>query len=307
MTTFGLKAWEQSIQEAMISHASANSLDLQSIGKGWWSVAPAKAPDNAVEVRIQYGYVLCTAALPPAPVEHDVDTYLQTNPMLPGCCKVVLVTTRRETYLREDIPLASGFDAASACVDAVTHLMAAQSEFAKKRPGSATSEQRTTGGQLGDAKKIFDALDGVCDEAGWPCIDRDGNQGSIVLGLSSGLAPAVLEERSDGYVAKVRLRQYRTLSDVGRRAVAVLMLSVNGIVRFVRAGIERSAEGWCAFLETRFSLLPSPSEVRHALSALTVGSRMCERELRALSDDALAQRYLDARGMSLVPAKVMTV
>jgi hypothetical protein len=298
MTSTNFVARERLIYDALLSRAC----DVEMVGRGKWEIRLDAAAGGTVDICLEDEWLICSAAMPAGRATDNVDALLHANGGLPGCCKVVLEPGRPVARLREDILLIEGTDVSSACGDAIAHIEGARLELAN-RP--ATAAERVKRAKTGGRKRTSaeaearDTLEGVCTEAGWPYGERDGGQGVVTLDLPNGSILAVLEAQNGAdYRVRVRLSRCGQLSNVSRRACAVFLLTINGITRFVRAGVERSAHEWNAFLESRFTRRPSPAALDAALSALSVASRLCHRETRAMGDDRLARRYLDARGMS---------
>jgi hypothetical protein len=300
MTTTTFETWEQLIRDALNDRGG----DLTTLGRGQWDLDDA---GHAVEVRLRDEWLTCRAPMPGALVEEDVVGYLWANPHLPGACRIALDPRQPVVCLREDVLVIEGIDVSRACVETIAHLTSARAALAKK--SRARSARRRKPRQTrASAASFNDSLEDVCHEAGWDYAERDGGRGVVTLELPHGTVPAFLDAHSErDYRVSAPLACYQALSDAGGRAVSVLMLTANAIVRFVRAGIEQSVEGLSAFFERRFSERPSPACLDAALSALSVAGRLCQRELRALENDQLAHLYLDARGMSPAPAGSLSV
>jgi hypothetical protein len=85
----------------------------------------------------------------------------------------------------------------------------------------------------------------------------------------------------------------------GVRATEVLLLAACGAVRLARAWLSAAGDtpvvGWEAGLPPK----PGPRQLDHALTALSAACRLTVREIEALADEALAERYLALRGFVL--------
>jgi hypothetical protein len=297
MTGTRFEMREQSIHEVLAGRAEP----VTTRGRGKWELAVDGHPGRAIEVRLEDEWVWCRAPIPRAEKFNNVDDFIWRNPRLPGGCRVVFDPRHSDVHLREDIPVVDGIDVSTACDRAITDLVAARNVLATKgRPRTAGAGRPRPSR---DVAERTDTLESICGAAGWRYAERDGGRGVVTLELAHGAVPARLDARGESnYRASAQAARYPALSEAGRRAVAVLMLTVNGIVRFVRAGIEQSADGLSAFFERRFCELPSPAVLDAALSALSVACGLCGRELQALENDDVARQYLATRGMSLAPA-----
>jgi hypothetical protein len=99
----------------------------------------------------------------------------------------------------------------------------------------------------------------------------------------------------------VSLARHRALSGTCRSAVAVFLLTANAFVRFARAGVEEGEKGVEAFYEVWIDERPTAAVVGHALASLSVGCRLCEKELQVLGNENVARTLLEARGSFLKP------
>lgn len=140
----------------------------------------------------------------------------------------------------------------------------------------------------------------LCGESGWPYTQRFG--GSLGVDLEvSGRAfyqAIVSHQPSDRIRLGVDLVRGGEVAGAEQHklAVAVLLLSVNGLVRMARAIIRQTDQRFSAGFEASLSSRPSLAEFVHALSALSIACDMCGREVEALMEDAaLARSFLEIR------------
>jgi hypothetical protein len=269
------------------------------LGGGRWELKVGDGSGGFIGAHLQNDWVSFTAPVPPAYGGDNPDMYeryLSANARLPGWCKVALYPHHTELCLREDIAIVDGVDLLSSGADAVAYLMAAQAALVKK-PRAARARKATP-----LSSEVNGALKEVCSTSGWNYAEREDGSGVATLALPTGSVKAVVTAngRRDFRIA-VPLPGYESLADIGRRAAAVLLLTVNGLVRFARASVERSAGRAGAFVEIPFRGLPSAALLETALSALAVSCGLCDRELSALADESVARRYLNARALSPAP------
>ena len=131
----------------------------------------------------------------------------------------------------------------------------------------------------------------LCDDLGWPCTKRAGGELAIELDVPNKSYFAIV-----GHTVDLRISTSFQIPEAPslpcRRALAVFLQTASRHVRMVRA----SANGKTAGFEVGFIARPSPSEFDHALSALSVATRLCIQEVSLLRDESIAVRYLDAQG-----------
>ncbi len=140
----------------------------------------------------------------------------------------------------------------------------------------------------------------LCGESGRPYAQR--SSGSLSVDLEfSGRAfyqAIVSHQPSDRIRLGVDLVRGGEVAGAEQHklAVAVLLLSVNGVVRMPRAVIRQTEQRFSAGFEASLSGRPSLAEFVHALSALSIACDMCGREVEALMEDAaLARSFLEIR------------
>jgi hypothetical protein len=284
----------QAVRDALSAHGGK----VNDLGGDCWELTVGGGAGDVVGVHMQAGCVSCS--LPLLLGGGSADRYervLSAVTRLPGGCKAALYPHDAALYLREDIAIVDGVDVSRRCTVAIADLMAASAALAKRR--RATRRRKAT--PL--VPDITAALEEACNEAGWEL--TRGEDGSALATMT--LPPrAVRAEVTAHGKRNVRIAAplggYGALSAVGRRAAAVLLLTVNGLVRFARAGIERSAGRAHALVEVPVRERPSAAVLDTALSAVAVACGLCDRELVALADPSLAQRYLDAQASNAAPA-----
>jgi hypothetical protein len=138
----------------------------------------------------------------------------------------------------------------------------------------------------------------LCEEAEWPFTERAGGKLAVALDTPDSYCQATLEQRPEGLHVTAGLGASVPASESSRTAVAVLLLTLGGVVRMVRATGEECDGQSPVRLEVRLARAPGADELAHALAALSVGHRLCGREVEVLQDDEIAAEYLASRGLS---------
>lgn len=135
----------------------------------------------------------------------------------------------------------------------------------------------------------------LCAESGWEFTSRHGGMLAVTLDVPESFLQAHLEIRKGkGVLASVEIHngEESDLLPVCRDALAVMLARTAAAVRMVRPVAVESEGGIVLRLEVAYGSPPSPTELSHALSALSVGCRLAGREARALRDERLAAGYL---------------
>lgn len=242
----------------------------------------------------------------------------------PGLAKLVIAPSARTLVLRADVPTEDGIDVAArareardgikrlaeGCDDGAEALSHNGTDdgaaFDKAQAKEAPSSTRT----VDDAIKIDDTVEAdrapetglgaLVAEAGWAFVQRAAGRLAIDLGVPGQFHQAIVEPRNAGGCrVRVELARLGDVADETRAAVAVLLLTVAHVVRFVRAGAEPLDGTTAVFVEVDIESAATSPEIHHALSALSVACRMAGREVKALMDLDLARSYLAARGWAV--------
>ncbi len=140
----------------------------------------------------------------------------------------------------------------------------------------------------------------LCGESGWPYEQRSGESVSVDLEVSGRAFYQAIVSHQPSDRIRLRVDLVRGGEVAGaeqhKLAVAVLLLSVNGVVRMARGVIRQMDQRFSAGFEASLSRRPSLAEFVHALSALSIACDMCGREVEALMEDAeLARSFLEIR------------
>lgn len=144
----------------------------------------------------------------------------------------------------------------------------------------------------------------LCQEAGWPFVQRAGGRLTVELDVPQGYFQALIQRRDNGpVVLEVELASWEELAPLCRRAIAVFLLTACGVVRMARATLtaqpdNQTVAAWEVVLNN-----PTATEMAHALSALSMACRFTAREVQALCDESIARKFLEVRGWSSALAR----
>lgn len=215
------------------------------------------------------------------------------NAELGGGAKFVLSSRRRRPFLRAEVPLERNVDPAGA-----VRLACA---------GCLDAARRSWGGSPTAAPRIPDVLEepagaggtdprALCREAGWEFSERASGRLSVVLDVPGEGYRGLLSPRGGGLAVTVVVAACEVGEEVVRESLGFLLLSAGGFVRMAR-GAADEGRGEARF-EVVFEVFPGVAELRHALSALSVASRISGREARALESKEIAEEFWALRGWS---------
>jgi hypothetical protein len=147
----------------------------------------------------------------------------------------------------------------------------------------------------GDGPTLAD----LTEDSGWTAREK-GDVRVVDLEVPDRSHRAVLEERADGSVGVgVDLGSCGRNGDraEGRDAAAILLLTVSGVVRLVRATAREEGERWIAGLEVILPEDAAGEDLASALAALSVACRLCGAEVPLfLERPDVARDYLKVRG-----------
>ncbi len=140
-------------------------------------------------------------------------------------------------------------------------------------------------------------IERLCDEADWPYVTRSNGRIMAELDVPGRFHQAIIAKRNDVLHIATHLHVGASAPPVCRRAVGLLLLTLNGAVRMARAVAADDGE-----LEPRIEVVqawcPTAAQLVHALNALSVACRICGSEVEGLLDEIVAAEFLKARGWS---------
>lgn len=215
---------------------------------------------------------------------------LQLNSITPGAIKFAIDGRSRSICLRSEMPLVGDKGILSnRIIDTCAGFEKALWLYSRGAdPGQRSVAHR---------EPAPVDLPGLCVEAGWVSSDRSGST-IVRLDVPDDFYEATLVvEKSRGIVASTQLLTGSGWPGECRLALGVLLLSVSGHMRMVRAFVESAAQSRTALhFGAVIGTSPRGSELDAGLSALSLACCMFGKEVRALLDRNVANSYLETRG-----------
>jgi len=233
------------------------------------------------------------------PNEHRAWSWLLRNGTLPSGVKYALdahsrLRIRAETPLPDD---GHEFDLCGRIATVWEGLEVASAAI--HDPATNRGEQRSGIAWEKEGDRAACDLRRLCEEAGWPFTERAEEKLAVTLDASGDFWQALVERRTDGIRVAAPVGAPAMASDEVRNSIAVLLLTLNGVLRFARAAGDEQKGQVAAHLEALLPHFPFAEELGHALSAISVGCRLCGREVEVLQNDlVIAREYLAVRGWS---------
>jgi hypothetical protein len=285
--------WERSITEAMESLG----FGIGTSSGGTWRIA-VDSEGTAVDARLDGGWFTCSTPVRIAPTAADLWAAVKQCPSLNGTCKAAIDPVKNRLEADVDVPIEEAGIVADACRRTMTDLLSARRALLRKRQDENKSRCWSAEPSFA-ASEMVDALMDRCAEAGWPIIECENGEIRVELDRACGAGPAVVRSFGDeSYRAYVPLGRHKALGPVGRAAVAAFLLNANGAVRFARTGVVERDNEVESFGEVWICERPTAALLDHTFSSLSVVSRLCEKEFKALGDETVARAYLEVRGWS---------
>jgi hypothetical protein len=223
-----------------------------------------------------------------------VPQLLEWNAGLAGNCKFAL--DRREIVVRSE--MAADDDITLATVERLAgELGGIRQALALLHAGnSREAASARTPAESEEAEVASGGLSGVLSEAGWKCAERAGGALAVDLECSPAFYQARVEAHAGGWRARVELERLGDCGETLKLALAVFLLSGGGFVRLVRPACWGTPADWRAGFEARMDIGLSAEEAGQVMTALSLACFHCGREAKVLKDEAVAARYLAARG-----------
>lgn len=273
------------------------------LGGGRWSLALVNGKSLGVTARAVEEWLLLDAPLTDRVDRAQLWDLLRLNRALDGASKLVLMGDNRSIHLRADVvlPRDEDFDGGlqDECDDHLTQRLleacaAMKAAFRRFRgqkergePGSISPLDASQQSEIKAAE-----LKDRCADAGWPFIERSAEKLVFDLETQGGFYQAVLEQHRAGARVWVELARWEALGELNRQALGALLLKTGGRVKLARPSVEENEALVAARFEIDFNAMPSPGELKHALSSLSVACTLCGREASVLQDEAVARAYL---------------
>ena len=152
----------------------------------------------------------------------------------------------------------------------------------------------------GASEKDLGGLPALCEEMGWPCVER-GAEGTLIVplhGLAPNMAATIEPDAPEGLGLWTQLMSLNGTPDdeTVRSAVAVMLLTVSGRTRLAKPVIRPREDGVDIGITAPLWTPLNAEELAYTLGAIHVACRLCYRELVALTDARIAEQYLGMRG-----------
>jgi hypothetical protein len=226
---------------------------------------------------------------------------LSRNKAIRGNARLILSGRERFLNVSADISLDDEVNLASRIEESL-HGFATALEATCGPHGNASVDSRSTVPISEAAKGPDPDLRRLCEEAGWPFIERPTGSLAVDLGVPRDFYQGIVEEqegRDGGIRLSVGLAQGELSPKLCRWAVAFFLLTACSALRMVRPATEGKEHESAVSLEISFASRPCAPELHHALAALSVACQMIGREAKVLhQDERLAREYLLIRGLS---------
>jgi hypothetical protein len=275
---------DAAVEAALKQH----SLQLECIAAGRWHLSLSDSANGAVQARLEEGWLTLRLSLP----DHDRALWdaLCLNGEMQGLGKIVVSQQARVLEAAADIALTGQSDGALE-----QRLAEALADIAIALRGAARPSV-SAGGDPAEGPAADVAA--LVRESGWPVTIRPSGAAAVRLDIRGEFCQALVEqdERTGGVRLKAELGEVADLTAASRGATALLLLTTSAVTRLARAYVDRDAQGARVGFEVALSPPVTPTEVGHALAALSVASRMCRRELAVMRDDTVAREYLAVHG-----------
>lgn len=236
------------------------------------------------------------ADLPSTP-SYTAMELLEFNRALPAGVKVCSAGGKRRV-LRTDLPLADPDDSpdASSLSIAENNLAAAARQFA----GNFTPELASSGAPEADTADISH----LCEEHGWPCVQRDADRWMIDLDVPAAIYMQAKAILADGAVTLTTvIGSLQFAQQASSEAIGNLLLNAGASLRMASPSIEVGEDGSIhALLSVSFAAADAASYLHHALCSLSIGARCLAREIRELQSPSIAGAYLAIVAADMPPA-----
>jgi hypothetical protein len=277
---------DQQTTDALVLPAlKRHATGVKEVASGAWDLRLANGAVGACTARARPGWLTLDFVLPEPATPDDPWDLLHRNARTGAGVKFALDAADRTPRLLGELSL--DLDEPADLDQHVESLLArGEDASAELRLKKAQAEDRD-----GATPDVPPALVARCvEEAGWPFVERSEGRVAVPLEVSRRVIHAVVAPTAEGGVNVSAALTNGEVPPAGanRDALAVLLLTVTGWVRLVRAAaIEQPGGGVATRLETVLPPACGAQHVHHALSALSVACRLCVLEAEVLHDDAV--------------------
>lgn len=288
-------AWEAKLGAALEKYARC----VESAGPGCWNYTLSNGEVLRGHARRDGQWTVLEARPDGNKAPQSLWGLLELNGQLRGLGKFAIRPGRKAPLLLAEFPLDPGDEVL--LTDRVASICLGFEEASVRLHGKPPAGGTTAGAtscEKGPSHGATDDLRRVITQAGWSCRDRE--DGSLIVDLPARRGFFQAELGSDGDAGThlaTPLSRFDSLASESREAIGLLLLSVCGCLRMARATAKQADARIELLLEARLPS-PSPTELDHALSALSTGCDLCGPEVAALRDTELAISFMKARGWS---------
>jgi hypothetical protein len=281
------------IQEiAAIAEACANCATRPSL-EAWQALSSEAYPAPAT-ARVEDGWLLVRVAAPPAAERRPAWDLLRLNATAGRSARLALDPHDRCVVVLADVPLDDDVDLAGRFADASGGMRALMHVVGGDFDGAACSSEGASGVEPAD-DIAPGALSAVLQGSAWSFVERSSHRLAVDLDIPGRFSQAVVEARGGRCLASVRLQSSVALSARSREALGLMLLTLTGTLKMVKASVDGSNGAEVPALAIDLPGLLTPAELHHALAALSVACHEIGAETRVLNSEEIAEAYLAAR------------
>ena len=281
---------------------------VEATGRQRWQFHLGRGADLGASLRIDRGWLQVSALLdgdsPREAADRTGDVcddrlqaMLAANAHLPGGVKFVLAGDPPGPLLAAEIPLLADEDFELG--ERIGQLFRGLRQGARLWRHSFAGRGKLPGNvrRPAPAAHVEKRFEEVCRESGWTISRWASGRFAVRLEVREAFYQALVEPAEEGCRLCVALEQSVPEVDVCRRAADVLLLSACGVVRMAAAAVVAGEVARQYRWEASLAAASRAKEWDHALSALTIACQTTAMELGSLEDPAMAEAYLQLRGM----------
>ena len=160
----------------------------------------------------------------------------------------------------------------------------------EQRESEPDAPLTTDGNEAEDQGSADDTLRHLALQTGWPFTSRSDKHLVFEMAVSKNVLQASLVfDPQLSLRLTVELPKAEQASEVSNLAIRLLLLTSNRLVRMGRAVCQSNGQ-FC--WEYHWLVLPSASELQHALTALFTACQLTFNEVEALTTESVAEEYL---------------
>jgi hypothetical protein len=260
--------------------------------EAWRALLSDDGP-HKVSARVQDGWLLVRAPAPRRASRRAAWDLLRLNARVGRGARLALAPHDRLLVVLADLPLEDEVDLAALVADASDGLRALMRaadadtvEYPTPEPPAVES--------AGEAVPI--PLSTLLQGSPWSFVERSPRRLAVDLDVAGRFSQAVVEASCDRCRASVGLQTGPVSSARAREALGLLLLTLTGTLKMVRASVNGSGEAETPALEVSLPGHLTPVELHHALAALSIACAEVGAEARVLNSEEIAEAYLAARG-----------